>query len=248
MNLRIESGRLSAWRQWIPRRYLIALLSFLGTTITFILRSNMSLAIVAMTSNHSSTDANGTTTCQQNFAWSSTEKGLLLGSFYYGFMATQLAGGIVAPMIGARRLLGSSVLLSAVLSLAIPMAASYGLVPVIMAQATIGLAQGVVFPAVYQLWCQWGPPLESTLLLQITYSGCHIGTFICMALSGWVADTIGWSWIFYISSGAGVLWCVVWFDVVRDNPSEDEHISAVELEYLSGAIVANAPVKVAPLA
>ena len=56
-------------------------------------------------------------------------------------MATQLAGGIVAPMIGARRLLGSSVLLSAVLSLAIPMAASYGLVPVIMAQATIGLAQ-----------------------------------------------------------------------------------------------------------
>ena len=45
-----------------------------------------------------------------------------------------------------------------------------------------------------------------------------------------------------------MLWCVVWFDVVRDNPSEDEHISAVELEYLSGAIVANAPVKVAPLA
>ena len=66
---------------------------------------------------------------------------MLLGSFYYGFTATQFLGGIVAPVVGARLLFGLAVLISAILSLATPVAIHYGLVPTILVRTVIGLAQ-----------------------------------------------------------------------------------------------------------
>ena len=48
-------------RSRIPRRYLIAFLGFFGFLHVYLLRVNMSFAIVAMTSNNSRIDSNGTT-------------------------------------------------------------------------------------------------------------------------------------------------------------------------------------------
>ena len=50
------------WTWWpIPRRYLVAVLGFFGFVHVYLLRVNMSFAIVAMTANHSIVDPiNGT--------------------------------------------------------------------------------------------------------------------------------------------------------------------------------------------
>ena len=51
------------WTWWpIPRRYLVSILGFIGFIHIYLLRVNMSFAIVAMTKNHSITDENGTVT------------------------------------------------------------------------------------------------------------------------------------------------------------------------------------------
>lgn len=44
---------------WIPKRYLIAILGFLGFANIYALRVNMSVAIVSMTSNKTFRTANG---------------------------------------------------------------------------------------------------------------------------------------------------------------------------------------------
>ena len=47
------------WRFWKKRRYIVGVLAFLGFFTSYILRVNLSVAIVAMTANSSNIDENG---------------------------------------------------------------------------------------------------------------------------------------------------------------------------------------------
>ena len=46
----------------LPRRYVVAVMGFFGFFHLYVLRVNLSIAIIAMTANRSSTDSNGTVT------------------------------------------------------------------------------------------------------------------------------------------------------------------------------------------
>jgi len=93
------------------------------------------------------------------------------------------------------------------------------------------------------LWSHWAPPLESTKILSITYSGSYIGTVCSMAFCGVIANFLGWPWIFYIFGCTGLLWCITWFAIVRETPSQDKYISAQELHYLSTTVVQTKKIK-----
>jgi ACS family sodium-dependent inorganic phosphate cotransporter len=43
---------------------------------------------------------NGTMITQQHFDWNSKQKGYILSAFYYGYLCTQVVGGVIAAKIG----------------------------------------------------------------------------------------------------------------------------------------------------
>ena len=49
---------------------------------------------------------NGTITKEQHFDWNSNQKGLILSSFFYGYITTQLAGGFISSKIGGNLVFG----------------------------------------------------------------------------------------------------------------------------------------------
>lgn len=68
-------------------------MAFFGFFNVYALRVNLSVAIVAMTENRTVivTNSTGTyTTYEQYFEWDSTAKGLVLSSFFYGYILTQV--------------------------------------------------------------------------------------------------------------------------------------------------------------
>lgn len=65
----------------------------------------------------------------------------MLGAFFYGYLTTQVLGGILAPVVGAGRLFGLSVLVSSVLSIATPIMAYYGHIPLIILRVALGVSQ-----------------------------------------------------------------------------------------------------------
>lgn len=72
----------------------------LGLFNVYALRINLSVAIVAMTEFKDFTWPNGTITKEQIFPWDSVQKGYVLSSFYYGYLSTQVIGGVIAAKIG----------------------------------------------------------------------------------------------------------------------------------------------------
>lgn len=70
---------------WKRKRYLIVILAFFGLFNVYALRINLSVAIIPMA---------------EHFGWDSKENGVVLSSFYYGYLVTQILGGVWAKKIG----------------------------------------------------------------------------------------------------------------------------------------------------
>lgn len=96
----VEEAEPLSWRFWRKRRYIVVLLAFLGFFNVYSLRVNLSVAIVAMTENRTVVDENGHETWHQDFPWDSKQKGLILSSFFYGYIMTQFVGGFIGAKIG----------------------------------------------------------------------------------------------------------------------------------------------------
>lgn len=219
------------------KRYMISILALLGFCNLYALRVNLSVALVAMVANNTVKNAEGKTVEKPpEFNWSSETQGVVLSSFFYGYMLTQLPGGYLSLKFGGKNLFGFGVMTTSIFTLFIPVATRANVALLIALRILTGLCEGFVYPANHAVWTKWAPPLERTKLATIAASGSYIGTVIAMPLSGVLSEQLGWPSVFYVFGTAGVVWAIVWFLLVKNSPSEDPNISEEERLYIENAL------------
>lgn len=64
-----------------------------------------------------STQINTDTNNEEKFKWDSVQQNIILGSFFWGYVLTELPGGRLAEMIGGHRVFGHSMLWASVNSI-----------------------------------------------------------------------------------------------------------------------------------
>ncbi|XP_054969861.1 sialin isoform X7 [Pan paniscus] len=172
----------------------------------------------------------------KKYQWDAETQGWILGSFFYGYIITQIPGGYVASKIGGKMLLGFGILGTAVLTLFTPIAADLGVGPLIVLRALEGLGEGVTFPAMHAMWSSWAPPLERSKLLSISYAGAQLGTVISLPLSGIICYYMNWTYVFYFFGTIGIFWFLLWIWLVSDTPQKHKRISHYEKEYILSSL------------
>lgn len=232
-------------------RYNLAVLSFFGFFVLYALRVNLSVALVDMVdSNTTSADNRTSKECAEHSAsnqvlhnqtgkryqWDAETQGWILGSFFYGYIITQIPGGYVASKVGGKLLLGFGILGTAVFTLFTPIAADFGVGALIVLRALEGLGEGVTFPAMHAMWSSWSPPLERSKLLSISYAGAQLGTVISLPLSGIICFYMNWTYVFYFFGIIGIIWFVLWIWLVSDTPETHRTISHQEKEYIRSSL------------
>lgn len=110
---------------------------------TFFIFNLFSVAIVSMTELKDVTLSNGTVVKEAAFDWTSTQKGLILSSFFYGYITTQLIGGVIAAKIGGNRIFGIGIGMTAILTLLTPLAAKSHLYVLLAVRVIEGVFEGV---------------------------------------------------------------------------------------------------------
>lgn len=207
---------------------------FFGMFNMYACRVNMSVAVVAMTKNV--TLANGTT-LEPRFTWSSSEKGLILSSFFYGYVSIQVFIGILLRKVSAHLVFGIGTVVPGLLTLVTPVIAEYTELWVLVASRVVmGLFQGVAVPCLMSFWTLWAPPLERARLHGIAVSGAFVGTVFALPLSGVLGENLGWESIFYVIGGICVGWYIVWLILIRASPEKDTFISEFERDYIRRTI------------
>lgn len=63
---------------------------------------------------------------QNLYDWTQNEQGIILSSFFVGYVITHIPGGLLAQKFGGKYVLGLGVTISAVLSILIPLAVQIG--------------------------------------------------------------------------------------------------------------------------
>jgi len=239
--------------RWLKCRYVFSVMSFLGFVNVYAMRVNLSVAIVAMV-NNTAISSNATidnNTCPDlippptnktqdsgdgPFDWDEQEQGLILGSFFYGYVLTQVPGGRMAEIWGGKWLFGVGVLITSIFTLLTPWAAYTGVGMFTFIRVLEGLGEGVTFPAMHAMLSKWAPPNERSGLSGWVYSGASLGTVLSMPTSGYMCDRYGWESVFYLSGLLGIIWFLFWSWIVFDSPSKHPRISAEEKEYIAKCI------------
>ena len=214
--MKSETIEVSAARYW-PRRYTVVGLCFLGTFICYIDRVNISVAIIPMA---------------EEFGWDRTLQGVVLSSFFYGYLATQILGGFLADRFGGKVVLGAGVLLWSLFTILTPPSAASSFLLLFLCRVAMGMGEGVTFPAIYSLFAAWIPPGERTRAIGLNGSGIPLGTVAALLLTPIVVVYWGWPMAFYGFGGLGAVWYAFWHFRVTARPELHPSIREHELRQI----------------
>ncbi|TWW75543.1 Vesicular glutamate transporter 3 [Takifugu flavidus] len=160
----------------LPKRYIIAILSGLGFCISFGIRCNLGVAIVEMVNNNT-VYINGTPVLQKaEFDWDPETVGLIHGSFFWGYIVTQIPGGFISNKLFANRVFGAAIFLTSLLNMFIPSAARVHYGCVMFVRILQGLVEKFKTP--------WGHFFTSMPVYAIIVANfCRSWTFYLLLIS-----------------------------------------------------------------
>ncbi|KAH1080939.1 hypothetical protein J1N35_020700 [Gossypium stocksii] len=218
------------WQRF-PKRWVIVLLCFAAFLLCNMDRVNMSIAILPMS---------------KEFNWNSATVGLIQSSFFWGYLLTQVLGGIWADKIGGKLVLGFGVVWWSVATILTPIAAKIGLPFLLIMRAFMGIGEGVAMPAMNNLLSKWIPVSERSRSLALVYSGMYLGSVTGLAFSPILIHKFGWPSVFYSFGSLGSIWFALWLRKAYSSPEEDPELSKEEKKLIMGGSISKEPVKVIP--
>nr|CAD7601599.1 unnamed protein product [Timema genevievae] len=140
---------------WRRRRYMVAMLAFFGFFNVYALRVNFSVAIVAMTSNRTVKENGTIVEYGPEFDWDSKTQGLLLSSFFFGYICTQILGGWLASRVGGNKVYGIGIAATSILTIVMPAVTyfpDHAVIPmIILVRVVEGLFE--VTNSIENKWC-----------------------------------------------------------------------------------------------
>lgn len=214
-----------------PKRWVIVLLCFSAFLLCNMDRVNMSIAILPMS---------------KEFNWNSATVGLIQSSFFWGYLLTQIVGGIWADKIGGKQVLGFGVIWWSVATVLTPLAARVSLPFLLVVRALMGIGEGVAMPAMNNILSKWIPVSERSRSLALVYSGMYLGSVIGLGVSPILIQKFGWPSVFYSFGSLGSLWFAFWLTKAHSSPTEDPELSEDEKKYILGGSVSKEPVTEIP--
>ncbi|XP_058793477.1 sialin-like [Phymastichus coffea] len=249
---------VNIWCSHIPQRYVFALMCFLGLFNAYAMRSCLSIAITEMVSNANITVAhndvctydnialpsnnsinggntNSMNTSKDTYNWDQYTQGLILSSFYWGYVLTHLPGGYIAENYGGKHTLGFGILITAIFTILTPAAVYAGnFTALIILRMLMGLGEGITIPATNVLLANWVPPNERSRTASFVYGSLMIGTIFATTVSGWILQysSIGWPLVFYVMGIPGIIWYIFWLFLCYNSPQVHPFVTEKEMKYL----------------
>jgi ACS family sodium-dependent inorganic phosphate cotransporter len=200
-----------------PYRYVVVAMFFFSTVICYIDRVNVSVAIIPMAHDE---------------GYDAATQGLILSSFFWGYLLSQLAGGWVADRYGGKRVLAFGVATWSIATILTPPAtASLGLL--LAVRALLGVGEGVNFPAIHSLAAKWTKGSERARAVALNFSGIHLGTVLALLISPPLILRLGWRALFYCSGALGFIWLVPWMLKSANRPEDSTRISPEECDEIA---------------
>lgn len=193
----------------------ILAVSFVMYTIAYIDRTNVSMALPAMSA---------------DLHMDPQRAGDALGVFFWGYLLLQMPAGHLAQHWSAKRVVAILLVAWGLCSVAT------GLVHTAtqfwVMRLVLGLAEGGVWPAVLVLVAHWFPRAERARANAYWMLCLPISVIISSPLSGWLLTRWNWRVLLIVEGALPFLWLLIWLVTIDDYPRDAAWISSEEREFL----------------
>jgi len=192
----------------------MVVLLFLGTSIVYIDRANLSAAIPQM---------------QNEFGFSSTQVGLILSGFFWTYAVFQLISGWFVDKVGVRVAYTWAAVLWSIFTAMT--ALGRGFASLFALRLLLGIGESPAYPCNAKAVREWMPKVERGTATGIFDSGSRVGTALSLPIVVALIALVGWRGSFVVTGVLGVIWAVVWWFFYR-RPQQHSRVSAEELAYI----------------
>ena len=110
---------------------------------------------ISMDSSCVSSAPNGIKQFYGEFDWDKRLQGLVLSSYFVGYLLTNMPGGWLSFKFGSKIVLAVSLFVSSLLTLGLPFAARINVTLLIACRFLIGLSHGVFWPSFSGFWVKY---------------------------------------------------------------------------------------------
>jgi sugar phosphate permease len=201
----------------IPRKRWIRIIpvAFIMYTIAFIDRTNLSLALPAMS---------------RDLRMSAPQAAHAAGIFFWGYLLLQIPGGYLAQRWSAKRLISVLLIAWGVFAIFSGFVASW--LELSAVRFLLGVAEGGVYPATLILLSNWFPRSERARANAYWLLCLPLSVVVSSPLSGWILDH--WNWrVMLIAEGLlPFLWLTPWIFFIDDTPQQARWIAEAEQSYI----------------
>lgn len=220
----MQSTNITVSGGW-PARYTMMAMLVLALLLCYIDRVIISIAAIEM---------------QKDFGWTDSEKGLVLSSFFLGYLIMQIMGGILSNRFGGRIVLLWAVVFWSLFTLLTPVVAMISFQLLIVVRFMLGVGEGGSIPAAYGLIHERMPIRERSRAISVMMASVSMGAIIALAVSGPIIEAYGWPTLFYFFGAIGFVWGLFWVFLVPtktaslvDTVEEDRDVPQKETQKTS---------------
>ena len=158
------------------------------------------------------------------FDASCSEAGALMSATFIGYSLSIIAAGYLSDYISRKTIIVGGILFYSLTSLLISLSGS--LVSMVWLRLGTGIGLGTHIAASNALISRYFPPGERGRAIGFHESGANIGFVLAFILVGLLGEKLGWSPIFLITGFAGLVYCLIYWCVVRESlPRERKKLS-----------------------
>lgn len=195
-------------------RWLVAVMIFLGVTIAWIDRANLSVAAPAMT---------------DELALTPGLLGIAFGTFSLVQVLSQPLGGWAADRWGTRVVFAAAGVSWFVFTAATALVR--GAYSLIFVRILLGIGEGPQSPAALKAATEWFPKRERAMAIGFYQVGSEFGPVLALPVITAVIAGIGWRGSFVVAGALGLVWAIAWFAFYR-LPQHHKMVTPQELAYI----------------
>ena len=191
-------------------RWLVIFLAFLGTTISYVDRACLGVAMPAM---------------QHELNLDHRAVGAVLGAFFWTYALGQLPSGWLVDRIGARLAYAGAMLAWSLATAATALAR--GFTSLFGLRVLLGAGEAPAYPTNAKVVAEWFPQRERAFATSIFDNGARVGSALALPIVSAAVFYLGWRASFVVTGALGLAWAIGWYAFYR-KPMEHPWVNDAE--------------------
>ncbi len=153
-----------------------------------------------------------------DFGLEKGQSGILLSSFFYGFIGFLFLSGIIADKLSGKPVLILGLMMFSVATMLTGIAGS--MTSLIFYRVMTGIGEGVFWPAASLEVANVTTEKQRTTVMSLYWMGYPIGGFFGTWLGAMLGPLYGWRVVFYVAGALGILVALAYAVLVKSEPKK----------------------------